>query len=83
MLIQNSAYHLTIQDNGKATVSHDDFWTGSESDPYEAGYNTKLGVFYFAWFDAYFSFDGANVTATGGFYIEGQKHNVTLSRIFD
>lgn len=83
--IYNKAYRLTIVDNGNgnASVSNDNFWADSEGSSYEARYNADSGAFDFAWFDASFSFEAGNITAAGEFFVEGQRHTVSLRRVSD
>ena len=75
---------MTIQDNsdGTAVVSNFEFWDlGSER--LNARYDADTGHFFFDIFEAVFTHTSGGLTASGEFYIEGQKHTVALSRISD
>lgn len=78
----NGSYQITIQDNGDGTavVSNFDFWDlGSES--LDASFDVDTGHFSFEVFEAWFKHTSDGFTALGEFYVEGEKHNVSLRRV--
>lgn len=84
--VLSGTYHITLQDNGDGTVIVSNFTLDTFLNPeytgevYEGRYNLETGLFFFDWFEAFFAFDGVDITATGEFYVEGEKHTVSLSR---